>query len=405
MSTQKKHLDQLRIDRSEPERKRIGAWFIWGGIALVLGLGALAVRHFIQPSAISVTTATVRESAEGAPATVLNASGYVTARREATVSSKVTGKVSEVLVEEGMKVEEGQVLARLDSSNVTANFNLAEAQLAAAKAAIGETKIRLAESERNWNRISTLASDEIASTADLDSAEAELKALQARLEREVVNISVAERQLALWQQRLEDNVIRAPFTGIVVSKNAQPGEMISPVSAGGGFTRTGICTIVDMDSLEIEVDVSESYINRVDSGQNVVAVLDAYPDWQIPAGVIAIIPTADRQKATVKVRVGFRKLDSRILPQMGVKVSFQDSAKVGDIRRRVTIPKNAVRRHEGRDIVMVVKGQRAERRAVTVGDASAEGLEVLSGLAGGEKVIISPPVGLTDGADVKELKR
>ena len=383
----------------------MGAWYIWGSIVLVLGFGALAAQYFIKPKAIDVSTVIVQEQTTGAPSTVLNASGYVTARREATVSSKVTGKVSDVSVEEGMKVEEGQVLARLDSANVVANFKLAEAQLAAAKAALAETKIRLSESEKNWNRILRLASDKIASAADLDSAEAEFKALEARLNREVVEVSVAERQVALWQQQIDDNVIRAPFAGVVVSKNAQPGEMISPISAGGGFTRTGICTIVDMDSLEIEVDVSESYINRVDAGQSVVAVLDAYPDWSIPARVIAIIPTADRRKATVRVRVGFEKLDARMLPQMGVKVSFQDSGDSTDSRRRITIPKTSVLHRDGRDIVMIVKDGHAERRAVTVGDSGFDDVEVLAGLTGGEKVIIRPPTELEDGVAVKELGR
>jgi len=378
---------------------------LWGGV-FVLVIAVVAGAFFLtRPKAIAVTTSVARESVSGERSTVLNASGYVTARREATVSSKVTGKVVEILIEEGMAVKEGQILARLDSANVTANFRLAEAQLAASKAVLSESRIRSEEAQLNWNRIAALVKDRIASQADFDQADAELKALEARLERETIEVTVAERQVALWQQQLDDNVIMAPFAGVVVSKNAQPGEMISPISAGGGFTRTGICTIVDMDSLEIEVDVSESYINRVTAGQSVVAVLDSYPEWRIPSHVIAIIPTADRQKATVKVRVGFEALDSRILPQMGVKVSFQDSVAAGAARRKIVIPTAAVRQVEGRDVVMTVKDRRAERRAVTLGDSGVDEVEVLAGLSAGEAVILRPPAELKDGGPVKETER
>ena len=215
---------------------------------------------------------------------------------------------------------------------------------------------------------------------------------------------VADRQVALWQQQLDDTIIRAPFPGVVTSKNAQPGEMISPMSSGG-FTRTGICTIVDMDSLEIEIDVNESYINRVETGQAVEAALDAYPEWKIPCKVIAIIPAADRQKATVRVRVGFNKLDPRILPDMGVKVAFREASGSGAVAsRNVTVPKNAVRRVDGRDVVFLVKDGRAERRAVTVVRAGASDADLSAGVAAGDKVIVDSPAGLEDGARVKEAK-
>ena len=257
--------------------------------------------------------------------TVLNASGYVTARREATVSSKVTGKVMEVLIEEGMKVTNGQVVARLDDSNVKTSLDVAVAQLASAKAALAETEAQLKDADQEFQRTTELAKQHIASQSDLDLAESNAKALQAHLAQQQLDIVVAERQVEMWQQQMDDMIIRAPFDGVITTKDAQPGEMISPVSAGGGFTRTGIGTIVDMNSLEIEIDVNESYINRVEPGQPVEATLDAYPDWKIPCKVIAIIPTADRDKSTVKVRVGFDQLDPRILPDMSVKVAFRDN--------------------------------------------------------------------------------
>ena len=222
---------------------------------------------------------------------------------------------------------------------------------------------------------------------------------------------VAERQVAYWEQQLDDTIIRAPFSGIVTSKNAQPGEMISPISAGGGFTRTGICTIVDMESLEIEIDVNESYINRVGAGQAVEATLDAYPEWKIPCKVIAIIPTADRQKSTVKVRVGFDKLDPRILPEMSVKVAFREAGGSGPVAgRTVIVPKAAVQQQDGRDVVLVVQSGRAERRAVTVSKTRLDEVVISAGVAAGERVdrgLAAGPDGWRGGGReaVKPLKR
>jgi RND family efflux transporter MFP subunit len=243
----------------------------------------------------------------------------------------------------------------------------------------------------------------INTAANFDVAEAEELALRARLAQQESQVVVEERQVALWRQQLDDTIIRAPFAGIVTSKNAQPGEMISPVSAGGGFTRTGICTIVDMESLEIEIDVNESYINRVTAGQPVEAVLDAYAQWKLPCKVVAIIPTADRQKSTVRVRVGFDKLDPRILPQMSVKVGFYDvgGTKTG-ATRAVSVPKSVVQQLEGRDVVLIIANGRAERRAVTVGEVGREETTLISGLTPGERVVVDWPAGLTDGVKVKE---
>src|SRR5204862_1890940 len=260
--------------------------------------------------------------APGTQASVINASGYVTARRRATVSSKVTGKVIEVNVEEGMEVREGQVLARLDDATLQAALRLYRAQLEAAKRQIPESDVRLAQARVQLQRQERLRKDGLNTPNDIDNAKAEVDSLIARIESAQEDVKVAESQIAMQQTAIDDTVIRAPFSGVAISKDAQVGEMISPVSAGGGFTRTGISTIVDMRSLEIEVDVNESYINRVRAGQPVTAVLDAYPDFQIPGHVITTVPTADRQKATVLVRIAFEALDPRILPDMGVKVTF-----------------------------------------------------------------------------------
>ncbi len=405
MDSPKPTLDDLRIERRHHPNSKLGIWPAVIGLGVVL-LAAAVVWWLMRPKAVEVRTAMAREMAgNGGERTVLNASGYVTARRAATASSKVTGKVTEVLIEEGMKVQEGQVLARLDDTNVKANLDVAQAQLESARLALEETRAQLKQAGLEFERMTDLAKNKIASQADLENAEAAAKVFQARLTRQEREVTVAERQVALWQQQMDDLIIRAPFAGIVTSKNAQPGEMISPVSAGGGFTRTGIGTIVDMDSLEIEIDVNESFINRVSPGQPVEATLDAYAAWKIPCKVIAIIPTADRQKATVKVRVGFDKLDPRILPEMAVKVAFHETAGTTPAAQRaVTVPQSAIQQQDGRAVVFVVQNRRAERRAVTVSRTTGTESELSAGVAGGEKVIVNPAAGLSDGAKVREAK-
>jgi len=407
MSDQQDRLGELRIDRREDERSPWGRRIALALLAVVLV--ALASWWFLaRDRAVAVRVGTVT-SGEGGPTTVsiLDASGYVTARRRATVSSKTTGKIVEVLVEEGMAVREGQVLARLDDSLARRQLALAEARLASVRSGLREIEVRRDEAALNLRRIRELAEDDVASPSDLDAAQAEFDSYVARLEAARDDAIVAEREVALRRQELEDHLIRAPFDGVAVSKNAQPGEMISPMSAGGSFTRTGVSTIVDMDSLEIEVDVNEAYINRVEPRQQVVATLDAYPDWKIPAHVITTIPAADRQKATVRVRIGFDEPgDPRVLPDMGVKVSFRaDADESGDEAagkaRVVLVPATAVKTEGERTVVVVVEGDRVERRAVSLGGEAAAGREVLSGLRDGERVVRAPPEGLADGGRVR----
>ena len=396
-------LSALRIER-EPLRPNAGRWVKWLVLLVVIagaGVGAWLWLNRVRP--IEVEVAAVTERAAGTQASVLNASGYVTARRRATVSSKVTGKLVEVNVEEGMAVREGQVLARLDDSTLRASLALAEAQLAASRRTVPETEVRLNEAKSTLRRRQQLHKEGLTTPAELDQAEAEVNSLQARLESTREQINVAGSQVALERAALDDMVIRAPFSGVAISKDAQPGEMVSPVSAGGGFTRTGICTIVDMKSLEIEVDVNESYINRVTSRQPVTAVLDAYPDWSIPAKVITMVPTADRQKATVLVRIGFDALDPRILPDMGIKVTFLregDPAQASMAQPVTLVPKAAVRSENGSSYVFVVRDNTVERRAVQMGGNDGDRLEVKAGLRGGDRVVVSPPAELVEGAEI-----
>ena len=401
----KPSLDELRIERKPDRASSAGRWI---GFAIFVVAAAGAV-YFYWPGgaqAIPVTTAVVREQSRQTASTVLNASGYVTARRQATVSSKFTGQVTEVLIEEGMNVEAGQVLARLDDSNVRASFELARAQFFSAEKGLKETESLLNEAQINLRRSERLVEQKLASVAELDRSRALAGSLEAQLERKHADVEVAARQVDIYRQQLEDTIIRAPFAGVIVAKNAQPGEMISPVSAGGGFTRTGIGTIVDMSSLEIEIDVNEAYINRVESEQKVVATLDAYPDWKIPCHVIAIIPTADRQRATVEVRVGFDELDPRILPDMGVKVAFQEAAQDDSSQTfsqsALVIPAAALRSEGGRDYVFIVNNGVVERRAVAVSTINQSNILLSSGVTVREKVIVDGPENLEDGVRVEE---
>lgn len=405
------NLASLRIDRDvRPRSQR--SWVTWA-ILLVL-LMALATTGWWwfsrpRPVAVRVAAVDVRGAGDTSARAVLNASGYVTARRRATVSARVTGRVAEVLVDEGMTIRQGQVLARLEDVTATPMLRLAEAQLASARTQLLETEVRIREADLALGRQRRLADDGVVAAADVDTASAQADALRARLEVARQEVRVAEEQVVVRRTDLDDLVIRAPFSGKAISKDAQPGEMISPVSAGGGFTRTGICTIVDMTSLEIEVDVNESYINRVVDGLPVEAVLDAYPDWRIPAHVITTVPTADRQKATVLVRIGFDALDSRILPDMGVKVTFLRPAEQADAARATPtlwVPRDAIRHEGGQSIVFLARSDAtAERRAVTIGDTSGDTTEVRSGLSASDRVIVGGPADLTDGAAIEETTR
>ena len=393
-------LSDLRID--ERARRNSGAfkWVRWlaalGGL-LLLGGSLFALKG--NTPVVEVTS--VHASPAGRP-TLLNASGYVTPRRRATIAAKITGLVKEVFAEEGMHVEPGQVLATLDDSDARARLISAKADREAVAATLGDLRVNLANAERDRRRAEDLWRDGGISEQAVDQARLSVDSLRARIALGEEQVRAAEAKIRVAQEDLDNTVVRAPFAGIVVSKDAQRGEMVSPISAGGGFTRTGIATIVDMDSLEIEVDVNESYIARVRSGQPVKAVLDAYPDWQIPAKVRTVIPTADRQKATVKVRVAFDRLDPRILPDMGVKVTFfGDEPKGRASGPRLLIPRTAVREEGGSQVVFVFRNGQVERRAVRLGQVQGNDQEVIVGLSDGEQIVVKGLEGLRDGLRVQ----
>ncbi len=403
MSGKTDQLAELRIDRSEEPREPNRWPWIAGGILLVVISAFLLVMRLLNaPVYVELQTIRIAQEQSGG-VSVLDATGYVVARRQATVSSKIAGKVLDVLIEEGMTVQQDQIVATLDDSTQRAQLALADAQLSSAKALLAETQALLTQAELDLKRTEELAGKQLASESELDAARANAETLRARMLSGRENVVVARRGVDVSRDQLDNTIIRAPFGGVVVTKNAQPGEMISPISAGGGFTRTGICTIVDMESLEIEVDVNEAYIQRVRAGQEVKAILDAYPEWQIPAEVIAIVPTADRQKATVRVRVGFREIDDRVLRDMGVKVAFLGTDLPGttDLQASIYIPREALSSDSEGNFVWIVRGDSVQRRAVTIGQSSVRGQQIMSGLSAGDSIVIAADDELVPGQTIK----
>ncbi len=404
MALDNESLGSLRIDRSNVSSggSHTGLYATLAAVVVVLGAGAWL---YFRPKPTEITTVVAEAESNGPSlgSSVLNASGYVVARRMATVSSKVTGKVLEIYVEEGMEVKKDQVLARLDPINSATMLTMAERELAAARSNLTDIEVRLADARRNLERNEALVKQQLVSQTVLDTSRAEANALAARLAASQAQVKVSESSLAMRRIDYNDLDVRAPFDGVVISKDAQPGEMISPMSAGGGFTRTGIATIVDMDSREVEVDVNEAYINRVKNNQRVEAKLDAYPDAPLAAHVINIVPTADRTKATVRVRIGFDQLEPQILPDMGIKVRFLDErpapAAAGN-GPRIRVPSAAVQRIGGESYVWVVSEGRVERRAITIGAENDGQAEVLAGVSAGEELVAPVVEGLEDGGKV-----
>lgn len=404
MSTSPKpDLSSLRIGEGQRKSgktgKRLGIFAAMLGV-LVIVTGAVFAFRDQKPI---VEVATVQKPATGRPA-LLNASGYVTPRRRATVAAKITGRVTGVFFDEGMHVKQGQILSTLDDSDVRRALDSAVADRNSTQAQIMDYQVQLKNAEIELHRADQLQAAGVQSQEALDNARTSADSLKAKIALTKEQVAASAARINEAQQAVDNCVIRAPFEGIIVSKDAQVGEMISPISAGGGFTRTGVATIVDMNSNEIEVDVNEAFIARVEPGQPVTAVLDAYPDWQIPSKVRTVIPTADRQKATVKVRISFLKLDPRILPDMGIKVTFlgnEPEKKAGAAAPAATVPSDALRDENGKKIVFLVKEEKLERRAITVGNINGGNAEILAGLAEGDRVVVKGPSDLHDGEAVQ----
>lgn len=408
MSSNADLLKSLKIDRNAapPPAPRTGLWIglaVAGAVLLAAG-GWFA---FGRGKDLEVRTAEVVAIGNGnASASVLDATGYVVARRMATVSAKVTGRVRDVRIEEGQRVEEGQVLATLDPVDADAQRALAASQVNAAQSQIGSVQAQLKEAEANAARLGALVGQKLISRAQYEQSVAARDALRAQLATAQRNAQVARDGLRIADNGVDNTVVRAPFAGVVIAKSAQPGEIVSPLSAGGGFTRTGIGTIVDMQSLEVEVEVGEAFIGRVKPGMPTETILNAYQDWKIPGKVIAIIPTADRGKATVKVRVGLdAKGDPRIVPDMGARVGFLEDAKPAQAAKPgVLAPAASIVQRDGKDVAFVVVDGKAMQRTLALGRTLGEDREVLQGLAGGDAVVLDPPEQLVDGVRVQPAR-
>jgi HlyD family secretion protein len=403
--------DLASLKIQDTARSRGGAGKFWGFFAAALGLlllvagGVFALKN--RAPVVEVTVA--RPAGDPAQQTLLNASGYVTPRRRATVAAKITGRVTGVFFDEGNRAKEGQLLATLDDSDVRRALDSAVADRNSSQAAIKDFEVQLRYAEIQLHRATELKAANVQSQDQLDNAETAADSLRAKIALAKQQVAAANARIQEAQQAVDNCTIRAPFAGIIVSKDAQVGEMVSPISAGGGFTRTGIATIVDMNSNEVEVDVNEAYIARVQPGQRVTSTLDAYPDWQIPSHVRTVIPTADRQKATVKVRISFDKLDPRILPDMGVKVAFmgEDDAKKKNSAKNTApmptaiVPKSAIRTENGKSYVFLMRDTKIERRGVTLGNDRGSDVEIMAGVNAGDSLVARGPENLQDGEAVR----
>ncbi len=401
-------LGSLRIHEGQRKGGRVGKGLaIFFGLLIILAGAGTGIYALLNSKPVVEVAVARRAEGPASREALLNATGYVTPRRRATIAAKITGRVTGVFFDEGTHVHSGQLLATLDDADARRALETAGSDSTSAKAAITDYEVQLKNAKILLHRTEELQKAGVQPQEQLDNARTAAESLQAKIDLAKAQANAAEARIREAQQAVDNCTIRAPFDGIVVSKDAQVGEMVSPISAGGGFTRTGIATIVDMNSNEIEVDVNEAYITRVKPGQQVTAILDAYPDWEIPSRVRTIIPSADRQKATVKVRISFIQLDPRILPDMGIKVTFlgdAPSTKDATPAPAILIPQVAVRDENGKKIVYLLKLDKTERRAVTLGGNRGNDTEVMAGVAVGDTVVVNGPADLHDGQNVQIKK-
>jgi RND family efflux transporter MFP subunit len=412
-NTAKPDLGSLRIHDGQRAKSGLGKRLVYAAIPVVIFAGIVAAAFALRSQKPVVEVVTAAKPDAGGQQTALNASGYITPRRRATIAAKITGRVTGVFFDEGTRVAEGQLLATLDDLDVKRTLDSAKEDRNSAQAAIEDFEVQLKNAQIALRRAEQLQKAGVQTQEALDNATTAVDSLKAKIALAKQQVIGAESRISVAQQAVDNCTIRAPFGGIVVSKDAQVGEMVSPNSAGGGFTRTGIATIVDMKSNEIEVDVNESYIAKVKEGQQVTATLDAYPEKPIPSKVRTVIPTADRQKATVKVRITILNLDKYdfILPDMGVKVAFLEEEKPAEkVKGKdgergpqtvAFIPKAAVRSDASASFVFLVKEGKLERRAVSLGADRGTDVAVLAGVIPGDSLVAKGPENLRDGDKVE----
>ena len=406
LTTPKHDLGSLRIRDEHRKGSSMSKRLMYAAIPVLIFAGIVAAAYAFRSQKPVVEVASAARADAGGRQTLLNASGYVTPRRRATIAAKVTGRVTGIFFDEGTRVTEGQLLATLDDSDAKRALDSAKADRNSSQAAIADLEVQLKNAQIELRRAEQLQKAGVQTQQALDSATMTADSLRAKIDLAKEQVAGADTRIGVAQQAVDNCTIRAPFAGVVVSKDAQVGEMVSPNSAGGGFTRTGIATIVDMHSNEFEVDVSESYIARVEPGQDVKAILDAYPDREIPSKVRTVIPTADRQKATVKVRISIPNLEKYnfILPDMGVKVSFEGPAQAVSTKgpeAQAYVPKGAIRTDGGASYVFRVKDGKIERRAVSLGMDRGTDVAILAGVMPGDSLVVKGPENLRDGDKVE----
>jgi len=402
MTNPRPDLGRLRIDRSQPDPgpRRAFAWA--GGLALVAAGFIGAVYFYFRPGGgQDVKVARVELSGSGSNTSGITANGYVVARTRASVSSRISGRLATLAVEEGSVVRRNQILARLENAEYTAAVAQAVADSLRAEAALAEAETTRRQLDRDLARARDLLARRLEAERTVEDLESQLAAADARIGMQRAQVAAAAASIAYARANLENTFIRAPFDGTVLRKDAEVGEVVAPVATGGGLTRGAVVTMADLETLEVEVDVNEAYIAQITDAQPTRIVLDAYPAVSFNGEVRQIVPTADRQRATVQVKVSITDRDPRILPEMGARVEFlaPDTA-AADAPARIFLPAEAVRTDGAATVVWVVRDGVVNRVEIEAGPVSGGRREVRSGLSGGETVVIGPPQGLVDGGKV-----
>ncbi|MFZ5451033.1 MAG: efflux RND transporter periplasmic adaptor subunit [Thermodesulfobacteriota bacterium] len=397
-------LDKLRISRSGAERppaasRRTRLFLILGGAALLL----LLVLYFWGPlrPAQEVSTAVVAKVYPAQAYAVLNASGYVVAQRKAAVSSKSTGRLAFLGVEEGSRLKKGEVLATLENEDLEAARDQAKAQINEAKAGLAQALAELNDANLQYNRFKTLVAKDLVARQDYDTAVARRDKAVAGVAAARARINTAKAGLANAQAALEYSYIRSPFDGVVLTKYAEVGEVVAPFGAAVN-ARAAVVTMADLHSLMVEADVAESNLDKVHLGQPCEITLDAIPDKRFPGQVHMIVPTADRSKATVLTKVKFLENDDRILPEMSAKVAFLSKPlKAGERRPRLALPQAAVVTRDGKNYAFLLQDNRVQLKPLALGPKMGDLVEITKGLKEGDKVVLKPPASLQDGSRVK----